>query len=156
MAKTIAQKSVELAELNAKLTGDLAGAQAMLGEATAKIEALTAQAADLKAKLDLSVAAVAEQSARADAAEENVQTVTAERDAHAARVKELSATLALHPEVKQPDGQAPVPGADSPAGSEQPATWADAVKACGGDYVAARRKFPKIHEEYLAAATPKK
>lgn len=156
MAKTIVQKSVELAELNAKLTGDLAGAQAMLGEATAKIEALTAQAADLQGKLDLSLAAVAEQSARADAAVADLQTVTTARDAHAAEVKRLSAVLALHPEVNQPAGQAAVPGADATAGSEQPATWADAVKACGGDYVAARRKFPKIHEEYLAAATPKK
>lgn len=156
MAKTIAQKSVELAEKNAELVAALAAADAKLADAGVLIATLTEQAKGLQGKLDLAIAATAEQASRADAAEANVQTVTAERDAHAAKVKELSATLALHPEVKQPYGQAPVPGADTAAACEQPKSWPDAVKACGGDYVAARRKFPKIHEEYLAAATPKK
>lgn len=155
MAKTIAQKSVELAEANAELTSQVAALEAVKGDLSAKLEAATAQVADLTAKLSESAAAVEAAKAQTAEAAGNLAAITDERDALSAKVKELSATLALHPEVKQPNGQSPVQ--DSPSGDvNEPQTWDQAMKACGGDYVAARRKYGKVFEAFLNNAKSKK
>lgn len=149
MAKTIAQRSIELAEANAELLakvgsldGSVAQLTAQLAEMTAKSEAAVAQVSELSASLD---------AARAElvAVQDNAQTVAAERDALTAKVNELSATLALSPQVKQPAGQPPIASADAGDGQNAPQTWPQALAACGNDYVAARKAHPALFEHFV-------
>ena len=139
MAKTIAEKSIELATANAELISKVAAFEATVADLTAKL-------ADITAKFDAEAAKVAQLSADKDAATASAESVKVERDALQAKVEELSKTLALNPVVKQPEGQEPVKHGD--AAATGPETWQQALAACGGDYVAARTKFPALFIDF--------
>jgi uncharacterized coiled-coil DUF342 family protein len=152
MAKTIAQKSIELAEQNAELTAQLSAAQAQANDLSARLVTAEKTAEMLHAQL-----AETETAAKraAEAASAELATMTAERDALSQKAKSLAATLALNPQVHQSAGEKPVPGADAPVDGEGPQTWAEAMKLCGGNYVTARKKFPAIFDAFIEASKGK-
>lgn len=148
MAKTIAEKSIELAELNAGLLAKVSGLESEKAALIAQVEALKSESAANAAK-------IVEITATAEKAAADLVAVSTEKTALAAKVDELTKTLALHPEVRQSDGQKAVAGGDVSANVDGPTTWAGAMAACGGDYVKARTRFPEIHKAYLASAKGK-
>jgi len=150
MAKTLWQKSLELAEQNAELISRVAALEAKLSEQTALAGGFGAKVDELTAAVAAESAKVAELNGQLSAAAASVEQITSERDAAQAKVRELSATLALHPEVSQPEGRSALDlGAQAEAPADGPQSWPDALKACGNDYVAARRRFPKQFDAFM-------
>lgn len=147
MAKTIAEKSIELATANAELLSKVAGLDAQLAQATAQVEAMKAEQTASSTKIIELTAAV--ESAKGEAA-----AIVVERDAFKAESEKLAKTLALNPEIKQTAGTDAVAGSDV-AQNDGPQTWVGAVAACGGDYVKARAKYPDLHKKTLEQAKPK-
>lgn len=137
MAQTLAEKAVALSETNATLTSQVA-------EQTAQITSLTAQITDLTAK------ASAYESDKTSL-NSTITALTAERDALAAQIKTLSDTLALAPQVNQPDGVAAVKDVTAPDANatEQPKTWQQALASCKGNYTEARKKFDALFLAYI-------
>lgn len=145
MAKTIAEKSIELATANAELISKVAGLDAQLAEATAQVEAM-------KAEQTASSAKITELSAANEKMAADLAALNTEKAALVAKVEELSATLALNPNVKQPEGRDPVAGGDAAGAADQPQNWNQALALCGNRYVEARTRFPKLFEDFLNAA----
>ena len=137
MAKTIAEKAVEMAEANAALN-------AQATEQAAQLVALTAQVSDLTAKVSASESVTT-------SLNEKIAALTSERDTLAAQISTLSATLALTPQAKLPEGVEPLK--ETPAAEAQEeskiTTWQQALADCGGDYVKARSKHEKIWTKYI-------
>ena len=156
MAKTIAQRSIELAELNATLTTQVAALEASGTE-------LTTQLADVTAQLEASGTQVAELTtagdtakAEADAALVKITAIEAERDTQIALVTKQAGILALHPELIQSDGTAAIAGGDAGGtGGDAVETWAQAMKACDGDYLRARKEHPQAFQKMIDTAEPK-
>ena len=137
MAKTIAEKAVEMAEANAALN-------AQATEQAAQLVALTAQVAELSAKVS------AHESDKTSLTE-TINALTSERDTLAAQIKDLSATLALTPQAKLPEGVNPIKDATAVevVESAKITTWQQALADCGGDYVKARAKHAAIFDKYI-------
>lgn len=149
MAKSIAQRSIELAEENAALLAKVAGLDAASTAMTAQLAELNAQIADLSAKLTAAEAVAVELAT----VKEQAAALDVERNELLAKVEQLSKTLALNPQVKQPDGQDPVASGDGSDGAAgDPATWEQAMQLCGKNYVAARKKFPKVFDRMIEQA----
>lgn len=139
MAKTIAEKAVEMAEANAALN-------AQATEHAAQLVALTAQVADLTAKVSASESVTT-------SLNEKITALTSERDALAAQISTLSATLALTPQAKLPEGVEPIkdsPSVEAPEAAKI-TTWQQALADCGGDYLKARAKHEAIFTAYVEA-----
>lgn len=136
MAKTIAEKVVEMAEANATLTAQAANH-------SSQIDALTAQVSDLTEK-------VSAYESDKTSLNEKINALTSERDALAAQISTLSATLALTPQAKLPEGVEPIKDAPvAEADGMKITTWQQALADCGGDYVKARAKHDKIFQAYV-------
>jgi chromosome segregation ATPase len=148
MAKSIAQKSVELAEANANLVSQVAGLEALQVEAKAKIESLTAELATAKDAIGKGAADLAAESAKVAEATAKAEQASGELAAMTTKVQELSAKLALTPQLNQPEGQKPVAAGDA-IQSDQPRDWPAAVAACGGNYTKARDKYPQVFTAFI-------
>ena len=137
MAKTIAEKAVEMAEANAALN-------AQATEQAAQLVALTEQVSDLTAKVSASESVTT-------SLNEKIAALTSERDALAVQISTLSATLALTPQSKLPEGVNPLNEIPADEAKELPkiATWQQALADCGGDYVKARAKHEKIWAKFI-------
>ena len=144
MAKTIAEKSIELATANAELISKVSGLEAVNAQITAQLETI-------KAEQTASCAKITELTGAVEAAKGEVAAIVVERDAFKAEAEKLAKTLALNPEIKQSAGRDAVAGSDVPA-NDGPQTWVGAVAACGGDYVKARAKYPELHKAILDQA----
>ena len=144
MAKTIAEKSIELATANAELLSKVSGLEAVNAQLTAQLETI-------KAEQTASSTKIAELTTAVEAAKGEAASVIVERDAFKAEAERLAKTLALSPEIKQSAGTSAVAGSDVPA-SDGPQTWVGAVAACGGDYVKARASYPDLHKAFLDQA----
>jgi chromosome segregation ATPase len=151
MAKTIAQKSVELAEANAELVAQVSALEAVKGDLTAKLEAAAQVIALRDEAIETATKNLEAEQAKTAEAEAKAQAIVEERDALSAKVKGLSATLALHPAVNQSNGQAAIKIDDEQVDPNGPQTWPQALEAVGGNYVAARMKFPKVFDAYIKA-----
>jgi seryl-tRNA synthetase len=147
MAKTIAEKSIELATANAELLSKVSGLEAVNAQITAQIETI-------KAEQTASCAKITELTVAVEAAKGEAAAVVVERDAFKAEAEKLAKTLALSPEIKQSAGTDAVAGSDVSA-NDGPQTWVGAVAACGGDYVKARAKYPDLHKKTLDQAKQK-
>jgi len=149
MAKTIAQKTLELAEENAAMLTRVSGLEAVNAQLVAEKQAEADKAAALQAEIDALKAKLAEKEGELDGLNKDKEEGDAEKEALKSEVQKLAATLALNPQVRQPEGTAPVAIDIEAEAAGQPATWAEALKACNGDYVSARKKFPNVHKEFL-------
>ena len=150
MAKTIIQHSAELAEKNAELIARVSALEAQAGKLDSDLSAATTQIAAIVAERDAAVSKIVGLEAAAKEYAKAIDDLTAERDAAQLKVKEQAAIMALHPELNQPAGRHPIPHSESSGdAADQPQTWADAMKLCGGDYVAARRRFPKQFDAFM-------
>ena len=140
MAKTLAEKSIELVEANATLT-------AANTELTAKFAAVTAQCETAKAEIDAANARATDAEGKLAVAEAEKLAVATERDTLVAKVNEMSKTLALHPDVKQSSGADAVK--TGVAQGDGPQSWQQAVAACGGDYVLARKNHGELFTKLM-------
>jgi septal ring factor EnvC (AmiA/AmiB activator) len=137
-SKNLAQQLNESQARVSELEGQYNAAQAQVQESGAKIVELEAQVA--QAKQDLEAAGASAEAAAVALAAAEGRAATAE-----ATVGDLEKKLANpgeaygHATAGKPT---PVPegGVDA---SDAPRTWAEALKAEGGDYVAARKKHPE-------------
>ncbi len=67
---------------------------------------------------------------------------------HAADLQKENDALKAHAAAAKPAAFSPE--LDQTPHVEAPATWADAMKACGGNYAAARKKHPAVYEKFMA------
>lgn len=144
MAKTLMQQNVELAEKNAELQKRVTDLEAQLTEFSTKLGERESALATMTVEKELATSRVAQ-------LERDLAEITAARDAANAKVQELERTLALNPGINQPAGQTP-PKDGAPPKDLNTMTWADALKACGGDYVRARMQYPDVHRAFIEAA----
>ena len=139
--KTLAEKAVEIAELNAALTAKVTELTAKIAEDGSVIAGLQGTITDLTAKVS------ACESVTTSLNEKN-SALTAERDTLAAQIKTLSDTLALAPQSQQPTGTDPVD--DGAVGDPaKVSTWQQALAACGGDYVKARNQYTEVFDAFI-------
>ena len=142
-----------------QLEADASVAKAALEVAQKDLAAVTAdrdaKAAELEALKASAASAVAENGAIAEelaTAKTALETSKADTQAAVelatkaeARAKLAEGALARDPEaLKQMNlaGTIPVAGAMAAGDGRDPQTWDEALKACGGDYVVARKRFP--------------
>lgn len=123
---------------------------------------LQKKAADDKAALDAAIAVGAELQAKAGELGKQVADLTAKvakadadcaaavklAEEQQARADKAEKKLAMDPNHIDVSGRsAPVP--EGGGSSDNGATWEAALQACGGDYSAARKKYPEAFEAYM-------
>lgn len=131
--KNLADQLADLTAANADLLARVEAAEATVGEkidAVAALEKAQAEAAD-QAK------------AQADAAQADIAAKETALAEASAKIAELEAKLANPPaayaHATEGSGKPIAEGGEGGAMS-----WAEAVKSCGGDYVAARKSHPDV------------
>ena len=137
MTKTIAEKAVEMAEANAALNAQATEQAAKLVELQASVESMTAKVSAFEAERAELTAQLA--------------AIRAEKETLVAQIAELSATMAIAPQVKQPEGAEPIKDVTASQPEGTPQTWQQALALCNGDYVSARAKFQKVFDAYIEA-----
>lgn len=147
--------TVQLAEAESKivsLTAEKTALEGKLADETGKVTAaealvttLTGEKADLQAKLT-----------DADA---KIVTLTGDVGTQTARADLAEKKLRLDPSIKHlfKEGAVTAPaGGDAPvSGAADVTTWEQAMATCKGDYVQARKQFPKIFDNYISTAQDK-
>jgi FtsZ-binding cell division protein ZapB len=122
----------QVSAIQAEMDALKAAHESYVAEASAKIESLSAE---------ITVAAAAVETAKQDAAASLELAEKAE-----ARAKLAEGALARDPDALKamglPGAESPVAGLTADTGAGDPKTWPEALAACAGDYVTARRRYP--------------
>lgn len=139
--KNLAEQLKESQARTSELEGQLTEAQKQVSDATAKIGDLEGQVAAKQQDLD-AAAAKATEAAQALAAAEDRATKAEAKSADLE--KKLSSPGDAYSHASE--GKKTPVAEGGAEGSESPSTWAEALKAEGGNYVAARRKHPEAFE----------
>lgn len=138
--KPIAIRFADEVEAHGETRKQLDAMSVQVADLSAQVAAVMAERDTIAANLAESVAAIAE---RDQKIEEQAASI-ADRDSE---ISDLKGKLALSPGHIDVSGADPV--ADLPASDSQPNDWPSALKACNGDYVEARRKFPKQYDAFM-------
>ena len=139
-----------------RLEAEAAQAKAGLEQAQKDLAALT-EDRDAKAReIDALKAAASEAEKKISGISAELETAKADTQAALelaakaeARAKTAEGALARDPDALKGvrlAGTDPVNGTALAGDGQEPSTWAQALAMCGGDYVGARRKYPKAWE----------
>lgn len=123
----------------------LATAESKIAELSASVAAKNAELSALSAQMEtVKTESAAKQSE--DAAQ--IADLSAKLDESTAKLSDATAKLALSPAHKDISAGT-VPVNASIEGGNDVSDWSTALAACNGDYVEARRKFPKQYEAFM-------
>lgn len=133
----------------AALRGELEAANGLLAEAAnvkTELEAARAEIETAKAEAAAARDALADANAKAEAA---AKEAAAELEKTRAELAEAKNLLAAAPSALKTAGTDPVAGVFGGDNAGAPKDWTAALAACGGDYVAARKKYPEAWKATL-------
>lgn len=121
--------------------------RSQLSEAVKLADGLSAHIADLGSKIEAKDGEIAKLTAAAVESDAKIVASAESIAALSAEVESLKGKLAMSPAHISVGGQAAVP---DHSGDSSASDWPAALKLCNGDYVEARRKFPKQYESFMS------
>lgn len=149
MAQTIAEKALAMAEANAELKARVLALEEIEKEKDEKSAKLEEEIDQLKKSLQ-------EKEDELEALKSKGEKDEQEKEEMKGQIEELSKTLSLSPEVRQSEGAEAVKEIPEGAEESKPQSWQQALAACNGDYVAARKAHPKLFDKYIESSKTNK